>query len=332
MNKAIISDRQSARRFPRTGSFVFLVLACCFVFGPGVLSSCSLVSDEFPCGRRDESNDAIAKICNRPGEECVCATNRCAEPTGDSECKSQLRYTYGDRKCVEERHKKTAFSQPDAAHGFCPGEGAVLACGGPGNATCPSTEVCICATGHCARFDATNCGEAAYYAYSATNQCVDKLDAIPQGIIYPGDKNNLCPQFRTATPACGVWRSGEEVAKCSAPERCVCSKATYRCVTPGPGLNASEPCASGYVWKDATCVTTLMKSEIEDSTQQVDSDGYCPGQNPGGAGGAGGASDGGAGGGAGAPSMSGAGAAGAASGAGGSNDGGAAGAAGGGIH
>jgi len=127
------------------------------------------------------------------------------------------------------------------------------------------------------------------YAYASTNLCVDTADAELDGIIFAGDKNTVCSKYRGGGAPCGVTRSGEALGTCAAPARCVCAEDTFLCVS------ENKSCGSHYQWVNGACVDTLIQMQIEDVDQQVDSEGYCPGQphTSGGTGGTGGVAAGG---------------------------------------
>jgi hypothetical protein len=245
------------------------------------LTSCdAIVNDQFECGRPDNENGALAKICSRPGESCVCSTNRCAKPDGSCPG-SGLRYVFGKDDCVPQGPEaSSAIRQIDQTSGFCEGQGPVRYCGERGDTACPADQACVCATNRCARYDAARC-EDSKYADAASGACIAVEDARPEVMLFADSDNPaaLCPGAQLPPP-CGVAIAGKPVVNCKGTARCVCAEDEHRCVFKSNG------CDSKYAWQqDGMCVTELSTEQLEDPALQVDGQGYCPGENPGGAGG-----------------------------------------------
>lgn len=130
------------------------------------LLSLAACQDKFPCG---VMRDGEVTRCDKDGESCVCATNRCAvddsregcearhgrkecrgwDDRGTEDhpdalaCKSGKRYAYGGRECVLLDEKLGINVEPDDTPGLCPGV-AFDECGLVGGTPCPADQVCFC--------------------------------------------------------------------------------------------------------------------------------------------------------------------------------------------
>ncbi len=234
-------------------------------------SGCWVVDDQFVCGKAQSDNAALARICDVPGQTCVCNTNRCGAP--DKGCPSGLRYVFGDKDCVNSTDAPGIF-QGDAAHGFCPGEAPAPPCGRPQGTACVSTQVCVCATEQCAAPEPGGDCQSGY-AYAKDSSCVEPENVRPEQLLFPGDSaaNGLCPQYQPAMRQCGVSVSGASPVPCDKGTVCVCASDRFQCAYRSSG------CANGYAWKqDAGCVTDVAREIVESKSNQVDREGFCPGQ------------------------------------------------------
>jgi hypothetical protein len=259
--------RRSVEGTPPLGLF-WALIAGAFMASVVTAGSC-VTSDEFECGLPLETDEAQAKICDQSSETCICKINRCA--VNDPSCtETGLRYSFGNRECVDIEAAATAHAQTTGSSKFCPGAGQPAPCGVTDGAACRADEVCACAQKRCATFDPVACPST--YRYAGSDDCVEPIDARPEVLLFPGETgtNALCPSESMPPLPCGVSQPDSPLVICGEKETCICAKAIFQCAIRSPG------CASEYAYFDGSCVRELTATEIEASENQVNSEGVCP--------------------------------------------------------
>jgi hypothetical protein len=222
-----------------------------------------VIGDEFLCGVPLETDLARAKVCDRPGEMCICDTNRCA--VNHPACDGGLRYSFGDKDCVEIDKIESAIVQSAGNEKFCNGAGRPKRCGESAGVTCSNGQVCACMQKRCAIFDSIGCPSG--YRYADSDECVEPIDARPEALLFYDDENpGLCPSEMTPPSPCGREMS----ETCGETEVCICASNLFRCAKKSPG------CPSGYAYFDGSCVREMTSTDIEAPENQVNTDGVCP--------------------------------------------------------
>ena len=228
--------------------------------------------DQFECGTPSQANGGKPKICDRPGEFCLCSPNRCA--TKSDTCTSGFEYVFhkGPGKCVEQGETKPRI--PPGVTGdraFCPGEGRrATECGRPETEGCLANEVCICPSEKCATPDAEKCGRNEY-RYVGTDECTGEVRS--DLVLHSTDSRSLCPAYDKPRPECGIPRGAEGIFTCSPGERCICMDDVNKCVFQIDDAN----CPSGYAWSTThRCVQNYTRAVIRGTQNDLGDDDLCP--------------------------------------------------------
>jgi hypothetical protein len=243
----------------------------------GALAGCR--GDQFVCG--EGAGTGVARVCDRSGEVCICATNQCArfEPS----CPTSYEYVFtdGDQECVGSQELLTALDQ-NLAEGegtYCPGQVArPPACGvlKDGKAlACAASEVCLCGEKQCAHAQ-SSCASGWEWSFAGT--CVpapvDLATEVPDR--FSGLCRDQLPPTGLYPDDCGKARPDGSAILCGANQACVCK--TTSCAAPDPSCSAAGEVGLRYVASEQ-CVTdiTNVASDYPDPEN-----GFCPGWHLGG--------------------------------------------------
>lgn len=254
-----------------------LVAAGCSIAAAVAIAGCK--ADQFVCG--EKAGDGTARICDRPGEVCVCSTNRCARFKPGCASTYEYVFTSSHTECVPATDVLSAIDQ-NVAEGdakYCPGVVArPPACGVQKDGktlTCAENEVCLCGEKQCAHAQ-PSCTSA--WQWTFANTCVpapvDLASELPDR--FTGLCADQAPPTGLYPDDCGKARPDGTAIRCSANQMCVCE--TTSCAAPDPNCSGSGEVGLRYVASHA-CVTGITNVP-QDYSDPVS--GFCPGWSVGG--------------------------------------------------